>query len=91
MVDVVAVAEVPAGGDASVRAVNKNLILEKKPNRLESVNNETRDWLHSCSLQERESVEIVISLPLFLRERRVNFCESLETVYRVKFNATQLL
>ena len=34
---------------------------------------------------------IVISLPLFLRERRVNFCESLETVYRVKFNATQLL
>ena len=32
-----------------------------------------------------------ISLPLFLRERRVNFCESLETVYRVKFNATQLL
>ena len=34
---------------------------------------------------------IVISLPLFLRERRVNFCESLETVYQVKFNATQLL
>ena len=36
-------------------------------------------------------VTIVISLPLFLHERRVNFCESLETVYRVKFNATQLL
>ena len=32
-------------------------------------------------------VTIVISLPLFLRERRVNFCESLETVYRVKCNA----
>ena len=30
MVAVVAVAWVPAGGDASVRAVNKNLILEKK-------------------------------------------------------------
>ena len=39
----------------------------------------------------KSRMEIVISLPLFLRERRVNFCESLETVYRVKFNATQLL
>jgi len=37
-----------------------------------------------------KSEKIDISLPLFLRERRVNFCSSLETVYRVKFNATQL-
>ena len=41
--------------------------------------------------QQCSCMGIVISLPLFLRERRVNFCESLETVYRVKFNATQLL
>ena len=46
---------------------------------------------HWCYLEESTQAhlwELVISLPLFLRERRVNFCESLETVYRVKFKAT---
>ena len=35
----------------------------------------------------KSRMEIVISLPLFLRERRVNFCESLETVRCFEFHS----